>query len=303
MREVIVGWDGGGTATKVVCVSPQGEVLARNRFGALNINGMGQLALEQTVRECVRWMELQGECVSLCIGTAGISNTQMVACLNDALMQYGCRVSPLFVGDHEAALRGAVGTSGLILIAGTGTIAYGRDALGGTARAGGGGYLLDDEGSGYAIGRDILRAVLRAEDGRQKETILQDLVKREIGDASRMGIVEYVYKNGVQKANVAALAKLLDEAAVASDEAACGIVEHAARELCALVCAVVQRLGMKETESALLGGVLENCQAVRGRLENMLSKLPYYIHVIKPKHDAGYGAAMLAIEYAEPKCV
>ncbi|MBQ9198398.1 MAG: ATPase, partial [Clostridia bacterium] len=154
------GWDGGGSSTKVFLLPEEGAACQTQGFGPLNPNGSTPGAVRQTVADCVQWMANQAGglkgCGGLVIGIAGVSNLYVAQLLENAVRECGYHGNLRLLGDQEIALAGAIDGPGAILIAGTGSICFGRDKAGHTFRAGGFGYLIDDAGSGYAIGRDIL---------------------------------------------------------------------------------------------------------------------------------------------------
>lgn len=153
---------------------------SRAVFGPLNCNS-DRTAAAKTLTDTLAWLAAQPEglagCDGLCIGSAGISNPDAYNFIQD-IIRAGGYTGPLqIVGDQVTALAGALGQPvGTVLIAGTGSICYARTADGREARSGGWGHLIDDEGSAYALGRDILRAVVRAADGRAPATALTELV-------------------------------------------------------------------------------------------------------------------------------
>ena len=114
-----------------------------------------------------------------------------------------------------------------MLISGTGSVCCGRNDSGTLFRTGGYGWRVDDEGSGYAIGRDILRAAVRAEDGRGPATVLKQAVLEQLGLPDIPGLVAWMYAPQTGKKEVAALAPLLNQALERQDEAAGLIVRHA----------------------------------------------------------------------------
>lgn len=139
--------------------------------GALNPNGTVAGQCEATVADLLRNMAaLPGRldaCRMLCIGAAGISNPATRVHLQNALQAGGYHGPVTFTGDQQTALWETLGgPGGIVLIAGTGSICYGQSTDGREARSGGWGSLMDDEGGGFALGRDALAAVVRAEDGR-----------------------------------------------------------------------------------------------------------------------------------------
>ena len=294
------GLDGGGSKTALCCIDGGGNIICRDSFGQMNINGMDRPAVNKTLADAAgRIAEMQSSgaaCAGMTIATAGISNPECHSIIETGLRAAGYRGSFDLRGDHEAALHGAVGRVGLVLIAGTGSICFGRDEGGRTARAGGWGYLLDDEGGGYALGRDILKAVLRAADGRAKPTALTGAVYRQFSVQMPEDLIRVAYDPALGKANIAGLAPLLQEAADDGDAAAKGIADHAAAELAALCAAVVDKLQLSQSVLAFSGSILTNIMALREDLEIRIKQKYPLLRVISPLHDAAWGAADLARE-------
>lgn len=293
----VVGLDGGGTKTAAMVLWPDDSQRTVS-FGPLNLNGATQETVAQTLADlCDFLSKLPGGlagCGSLCIGCAGISNPVVSTFLRQQLQQLGFRGTLTLVGDHEAAWAGAHrGQDGIALIAGTGSICYGR-AGGQTARSGGFGHLIDDEGSGYAIGRDILAAVVRAQDGRIAPTQLTPAVFSMLSLADMGELVRFVYSPHTHKAQIAALTPLLDDALAAGDGAALAIAEKCARELALLVEAVAHQLGMTRAPVAFLGSILQKQPVIAQRTRQLLQQSSPGLEVRLPLADAAMGAALLA---------
>ena len=161
---MFIGIDGGGTSTKVeIHRDGQSE---RRKYGPFNISAIGEEAFRKLLREMFAdWGSLE-ECRAICVGGAGVSCGELEQIIREELKPTGFAGKLLLRSDSEIALRGAVDGPGCILIAGTGSIGFGVNEAGETARVGGFGHLIDDEGSGYALGRDALSAAVRALDGR-----------------------------------------------------------------------------------------------------------------------------------------
>jgi N-acetylglucosamine kinase-like BadF-type ATPase len=160
----------------------------------------------------------------------------------------------------DAAILLAAGTPdnwGIAVVAGTGSIAYGRSPDGRTARAGGWGYLLGDEGSGYALVIAALRAVLCGADGRGPETRLGPSLLDRLGLSQVDGVIPAIYRGNLDRAALASHAPLVLELAEAGDTVASGIVENAVGELAELTAAVGRQLefGQPLVPIALSGGV------------------------------------------------
>ncbi|MGG4032092.1 BadF/BadG/BcrA/BcrD ATPase family protein [Paenibacillus cisolokensis] len=321
----VAGADGGGTKTAVTVADETGAVVGTFDAGPLNYNGQDEAGFAATIRDVCRGIaERCGEldaCVQLCVGAAGISNPAVSGLLTARLKENGYRGGLILAGDHETALCGAhEGLHGIILIAGTGSICYGRHPSGLTHRAGGFGHLIDDEGSGYSIGRDILSAVVRSADGREAPGILTELVYERLQIGSVGELIGFVYDKRTGKKDIAALAPLLSVACETLDAAALRIADKNAAALAELAFAVIGRLEAAEAERgetgaaceageserrwpapfrreiALAGSVLARNRRVREAVVGRIAGRHPGWRCIDPKRDASYGAMLLALE-------
>ncbi len=305
-HQYFCGWDGGGTKTEVCLVNEEGAMIACRSFGPLNINGASQATVRQSVRDAVDFMASQpgglSACGGLVIGMAGASNQDAVRLMESAVRNAGYQSSLHIRGDQEIALEGAVQGHGAVLIAGTGAICFGRDPAGNRFRVGGYGYLIDDGGSGYAIGRDILAAAARDVDGRGPDTCLKDMVFDALHVQDMPGVITWLYGPQTGKKEIAALAPLLLPALEAKDEAALGIAQKAAVDLAELVIAGWRKTGMRDGELALMGSILTRYAPIRRLVEERLRSALPLLHVAPPRASAAWGAAMLAMrEYVDHK--
>lgn len=242
----VIGVDGGGTATRIAVAEDDGRELLR-RTGAAGLidprkPAASATALVRLIREVAAESNTPLPVGALCAGLAGAGATHHRDRILAELATAGVADRLAVIPDGEIALEGALaGTPGILLIAGTGSGAWGRGEDGRVARCGGWGMVVGDEGSGYAIARAALRAVLRAEDGRGEATallppLLAALDVAEAGDVpARIGAAE--------KAEIAALAPLVFRQAASGDGVAAGIVDHAVTELARHVKALIDRLG------------------------------------------------------------
>jgi N-acetylglucosamine kinase-like BadF-type ATPase len=256
--EFAVGVDGGGSKTLAVVVDERGNECGRAVAGSSNHTGVG---IEQAVRSIYKAVEeaaRQAGCVlplsSGWFGLAGIDSPDDYELLLPYLQPLARDIR--LTNDAELLLSGLPSTVGIALIAGTGSIALGRDARGTMARSGGWGHVIGDEGSGYDLGRRCLQAVARSTDGRGQATMLVDMLLKhwQLDDASEM--IGKVY-HASDKTVIASLSALVFEAARNGDEVARGIVDDAARELALAAIAVKQMLDFAGGQVALaLGGGL-----------------------------------------------
>ncbi|MBV9256704.1 MAG: hypothetical protein JO215_01660 [Ktedonobacteraceae bacterium] len=253
-----VGVDGGGTKTLAVIVDAQGNERGRGVSGSANHESVGIEKAVYHIRRAIEEAVIRATCPlpvpSAWFGLAGIDRPHDY----DLLLPY---LQPLaqhvrLTNDAELVLSGLPEAVGIALIAGTGSIALGRDIRGSSARSGGWGHLIGDEGSGYDLGRRGLQAIAKAVDGRGRETMLIELLLKQwkLDDAN--DIIGKVY-NDCDKADIAALSSLICSAARDGDEVACSIAEEAAYELALALVAVKNRLDFPDGQIALaLGGGL-----------------------------------------------
>ena len=289
----IAGIDGGGTHTRIEIRDMENNFLRREKFGPFNINSIGENAFRKLLREVfASWGEM-ADCKKICFGAAGISNPRVGEILEEELNAAGFVGKWKLCGDQEIALRGAMDTPGVAVIAGTGSICFGKNGAGETARSGGYGHLIDDGGSGYALGRDVLSAAVRAFDGRGSGKTIMDAVYTQMGVSVPGEIVSFVYSPSTDKSAIAKFARIALEQAAAGEETARAILNRGAEELYALVAAVQRRLGLDGCPIALLGGLISSENAYRRAVVAKLSELGT---PIAPAHDALWGAAQMAYE-------
>lgn len=289
----IAGIDGGGTHTRLELRTADNAFLRRQEFGPFNLNAIGEDAFRTRLREVFVACGKMADCARLCVGGAGISNPEAGRILEEALKSAGFTGKWKLCGDQEIALRGAMDGPGMAVIAGTGSICFGKNAAGETARSGGYGHLIDDGGSGYALGRDVFSAAVQALDGRSEDRAILDAVLEKLDSAEAGAIVSFVYKSTTDKAAIARFSAIALELAVAGNERASKILDRGADELYRMAEAVQRRLGLEGRPIALLGGLLSGDNVYRRRVEARFFPLG---PVIYPAHDALWGAAQMAWE-------
>lgn len=201
--------------------------------------------------------------------------------------------------DSVTALAGALGGQpGIITVAGTGSITFGRNAQGQTARAGGWGYVFGDEGSAYDLTRQALRAALKFEEGWGPRTMLHEMLRSAVGLDDIRLVQRKLYTAEYTRDRVAALAPLVEEAARRHDPVAREVLETAARQLAAITEVVRARLfAPQETVTiAHVGGVFR-CESVLSEFVRLL-KAAGKNHVIAPLHQPAVGALIEAYRLA-----
>ena len=252
-----IGVDGGGSKTLAVIVDARGVECGRGAMGGSNYHAAGLESAVAAVHESVRRARQSAQCraplAAAWVGLAGVDHPGDVALLAPRLAPIAETVR--LTNDAELALSGLSGGVGVALIAGTGSIAIGRNAAEKTARASGWGHLLGDEGSGYDIGLRALRSAVRAADGRGPRTLLLERILAMWRLNAPEDLLASVYENP-EKARVARLAGLVIASARKGDRVSRAILHHAADELALAVRAVVAALELNPPVALALGGGL-----------------------------------------------
>lgn len=290
---VIAGIDGGGTHTRLELRDEENRLLSRTEFGPFNLNAIGEAAFRRLLRQVFAACGDMADCARLCVGGAGISNPAVGAILGQELERAGFSGMWKLCGDQEIALRGAMDGPGIAVIAGTGSICFGKNQAGQTARSGGFGHLIDDGGSGYALGRDVLSTAVQALDGRCPDTAILERVYHRLGREDPGAIVSFVYDETTDKAAIARFSSIALALAEEGNPTAQAILNRGAGELYALAAAVQRQLGLEGRPIALLGGLLSGENPYRRAVARKLAGLGT---VIYPAHDALWGAAQMAWE-------
>lgn len=243
----VLGIDAGATKTVCHLADGTGRVLREARGGGANLQASGELEVEKVLHQVME--EALGDSgivpAAICLGIAGVDREADIAIVRGILQRIGYKARALVVNDALIALEAGVGDGpGVVIVAGTGSIAFGRNRAGAAARAGGWGHLLGDEGGGYWLGRLALRAVVRAADGRGPATQLTPYILDHFGIARADDLIHEVYARGVRPPAIAALARYVEQAAAGGDPVAADLIGSAARELAISARAVVERLGL-----------------------------------------------------------
>jgi N-acetylglucosamine kinase len=263
--QYVIGIDAGGTKTVGLLADETGKVLAEVRGSGANLQTHGELEVEKVFDEIMEALR-QGRTISAVgLGIAGVDRPHDEAVIRGILRRLGHRETARVVNDAAIALvAGAPEGRGIVVLAGTGSIAYGLDGTGKSARSGGYGFLLADEGSGYWLGHQALRSTVRAADGRGPATRLAPLVFEAMEVTSVSELVPRVYEKGLPKHRIAALAPLVQRARDEGDEVAAALVEGGARELALAARAVARQLdfGNAPFPVVLAGGAFKACPAL-----------------------------------------
>ena len=289
----IAGIDGGGTSARLELRTPEGALLSREVFGPFNITGIGRDAFTERLHEIFSFCGNMADCASLCIGGAGVTHKETGELIRSELKAAGFNGILKLCSDCETALRGAMSGPGCILIAGTGSVVYGKNENGTAMRVGGHGHLIDDRGSGYALGRDALSLTVQTLDGCIPRNSLADAILKHVGTDDAAGIVNFVYSGKTGKDSIAALAPVVLDAPEAGAPYGAEILRRNSDDLVLMSKVLIQKLDLRVPRIALSGGLLSNGNIYR---QTTAEKLSSFAEVISPEHDALCGAVTLARE-------
>lgn len=294
---IYAGIDGGGTKTTLVLCDKEGNQLTRKIFGSFNLNSIGEAAFRTLLAELFATIGQWGECGRVGIGAAGVSNPAVSRIVTEVAASYGLRGRIELKGDQEIALYGATGgRPGCILIAGTGSICTGMDECGRIVRTGGWGHLIDDAGSGYALGRDALAALVRAQDGRGEATLLTEFILTKLAVREPEELIAAIY-GAEDKSLIASLAVAVEQAGRKQDQTALRILSHNGRALAELVAAVSKQINMSHMPLILMGGLLMHETLLReAAVAEIKASLPQ-VRLTEAVMDGAAGAALLAINH------
>jgi len=274
---LVIGVDAGGSRTRVAIADANGETIATSERegGAVKPGEIERSAsiIAAAVRDALITLDpMLGTPRALCAGVAGVGRENERRALTEALLNESLADEVHVVTDAEIALADAFGEeAGIVLIAGTGSIAHGRGPAGALERVGGWGPFLGDEGGGYWIARRALSVVTAATDGREPDTSLVGAILT----AAELDEVESLipWAASASVSQIASLAPVVVASAEAGDLRANALLGLAAEELVLHVRTLARSLFEDEraaVQVALGGGLLDPGSALRRRVEHRL---------------------------------
>ncbi len=296
----VLGIDAGGTKSVGLLADEAGRVAGEARGEGANLYTHGELHVEKVFDGIIETFANEHPIAAVCVGSAGVDRPYDEGVIRNVLRRLGHRKNARVVNDAVIALTaGAPERFGIVVLAGTGSIAYGADRAGRSARSGGFGSLLADEGSGYWLGHQALRAAVRASDGRGQPTRLRELVFEALGATSMAEVIPKVYEQALPKHGIAALAPLVERARAEGDAVAAELIRRGGHEL-ALAAGAVARaleLGGEPFPVVLAGGAFKACPSL---VETVVGALD--LPAARPSPltvEPALGAVALALELLE----
>jgi N-acetylglucosamine kinase-like BadF-type ATPase len=304
MTDLLLGIDGGGSTTRALLADHSGTLLSAGTAGPGNYQATGfdaaALAIQSAIDAAFRnaGIDRASPVAAICLGLAGAGRPEDRARFEAWAARQGLAQRCVVVSDAELVL--AAGTPegwGVALICGTGSIAWGRAPDGRSTRAGGWGYLLGDEGSGYDIAVRALRLATQTADGRASAPALLQAALDHWDLRAPEPLIGRVDRAETARPEIAALAQRIVALADAGEAAAAGLLEDAAGSLGQLVAAVARKLDLGTPPVALAGGLLGASQRLRRDIAACAGVEPEALtYVEEPAH----GALVIARRLVEP---
>jgi N-acetylglucosamine kinase-like BadF-type ATPase len=298
----LIGMDGGGTKTKCVLTDLNLNPIYETTGSASNFLVIGTETVSETIlnliEESASSQKIPLEDIeAVVLGTTGGGRRNDAELLEQKIFEDAKQKSiPInkfrVESDARIALEGAFsGKAGSILIAGTGSIMFGKDEAGEIHRVGGFGRYIGDEGSGYRIGRKGLNAAARFLDGRAKSTRIVDLLDQEFSISSSEQLITEVYRNNF---NIASVAPLVFDAAESGDKTAQRILEDEADELLLHISAMKIKLNVDILKVSLIGSILTTANYFSYLFNEKVVRRHNDVKIMEAEHSPEFGAALMA---------
>ena len=304
MTFIVVGVDGGGSKTRVIVADDAGSQLGEV-VGPASAVRPGQAersadVISATVRDALASCEMTHVMPKvLCVGVAGAGREPERQALWQALMSRELADEVVIHADFSIALDDAFGEGpGVLLVSGTGSVAFGRGPSGQIARCGGWGPVCGDEGSGQWVGRRALSVVTAAADGREPETALVGAVLTAAQVNEPQELIAWAAQ--ASPAQLATLAPVVSSVAEAGDLRANAIISLAVEELVLHVRTLSRQLFGDEraaTPVALTGGMLSKGTVLRKRFEHRLKSAVPGAQLHAAEVEPARGAVRSALRY------
>lgn len=302
----VIGIDGGATKTLLKIADLQGKLLSVCEGNPSNINSMSKEDIVYNLTSLIETAisklgESKANCKAICLGTAGAGRDEEKNILKEIIKSIGFEACDnIIIADDAitALYAGNCEGKGIVLISGTGSICYGRNEHGKRYRCGGWGHIIGDEGSGYYIAIRALNLIMKSFDGREKETILTSIILRQAGLSKPEDIINYVYRSGKGKKEIAALAKCVDEAYLKGDALAKEILDDASMQLYLCTKTVIDKLDFsnKPLKVIINGSVITKNQYINNKYSRLIKENYPFAEVKKMENDSAWGAVLIALK-------
>lgn len=304
--EYVVGIDGGGTKTSAIILDTTGRIIGYGEGGPSTYGVVSTEVTRESIASAVRQACQAANLSTPIFASAFLGLGNVVSDMDRKAVQIiaadlGLAPVERIGVDHDCriALSGGLsGRPGIVLIAGTGTSCFGLNLQKQSWRSGGWGPLIDDEGSGYWLGIQAMRAAVREYDGRNGTTILTSMVQNHLQLEEMNELMNRLYAGGMTRSDIAKMAPLVFKAAKTGDKTAFSILQTGCQSMADCVLAVARKLRMdqEKCELAIVGGLTQaGDMLIRLLSITVYERLPK-CKVIQAELSPAIGAAILALQ-------
>lgn len=299
----VIGIDGGGTKTHLICMTLDQEVICEVFGLSSNLCSNTTKQVEDNlialIKTCKDKIGEPIDIVSVCLGTAGLSYKGAKQILGGILKKATNCNQVSILGDMVIPMIAEIEDKpGAILIAGTGAISYGHKSPTQTYRSSGWGHIVGDEGSAYWIANQGIRAALKSYDNRGKYTVLYDLFMAHLGCSNIPDLISTIHSENYGKQDMAKLSMIVDQAAKKGDKIAEEILKQAAEELFDTVNATIKSLKLsdeKEFHVVLCGSVLVKNDYINGIVQQLIKEEYDNSIILNASKPPVWGSVMYAV--------
>ena len=300
----LIGLDCGATKTECAVADVKGNILHITKGNQANllVTGINKAAdnILSLLNGCVQEYGIPySDIEKIVIGAAGAGRKEDAeklkqSLIGSAILQGITFKSLMVVSDAQIALKGAFpNTPGCILIAGTGSIIYGKDESDNFYRAGGFGRILGDEGSGYSIGKRALQEAAKFFDGRKEQSLIIDLLSEKHSINTSDDLITKVYGENF---DIASIAELVLIAAADGDKIALEILDKESEELTGLIRTMMNKMKVNELSVSFSGSLIANKNVYSDMLRDKIKTSLPSVKIIKAEYSPVEGAILMAKE-------
>jgi N-acetylglucosamine kinase-like BadF-type ATPase len=297
-KRLYVGIDGGGTYTKAVVVSSDGELIFRTEGKTINYYAVSFDVARKNLEEvfdCISDNVDASDISRVFIGCSALDRRADGSIVKELMGRYSHIPTDMDSDLYVALFGHTFGSSGAMIISGTGSMGVSIDENGAIRTCGGWGYAFGDEGSAYAIAVDGLRRATKMADGREEKTELYEAMLKFYGINEPYCLIDKIYDPALCRNEVAKFAVAVAECAERGDAVAAEILTNAADELALLAVALID--ATKGCRSlAIYGGVFQNNEFIRDRFFERLALEHSEVNISFPRALPEFGAVAAAMK-------
>lgn len=269
MQKYLIGVDGGGTKLEILLANEDGDTLFSHSLSTMRLMNIledkswSELVCEELFKKIVDWEVSVNDCGAICLGLRDLNTLDQAISIRDGVSKYFPKTKIAVTDDSEIAYYAATGgNAGVVVVSGTGSVAFGSDAKGNFLKLGGHGPIIGDEGSGFYIGKNAVTSAILAAEDRGIETVLSERIPKRLSLRNMIEVRDYLNDPPFVPGKIADLVSVVKKTAMSGDEVSIRILYEAGEKLGELALAVCRGLDLYEPDVFAIGKVLMLTQQV-----------------------------------------